>query len=172
MNRLIVIVGIVIVGMIVSYFTISSKDVVGYNDRMVAAITRMDETFTPLSAHMDVYADAKPVDLQAFASSVQSVSQSVDSQLADLRAIAVPDDELCRDFHASAVAYAENNLVYSAIYRDKALPYIRAHNPGSEQDAAAVTGMFNEVIAKDDKLMETVQSRQADMAKKYRIKLQ
>jgi hypothetical protein len=172
MNRLVVIVGIVIVGMIVSYFTISSKDVVGYNDKMVAAITHMDETFKPLSGHLEVYADAKPVDLNAFESGVQSVSDSVDRQLADLKAVAVPNDDLCRDFHASAIAYAENNLVYSAIYREKALPYIRAHNPGSDKDVEAVTGMFNEVIAKDDKLMEAVQSRQTDMAKKYRIKLQ
>lgn len=161
-----------LIGVIVSLFTVSSKDVQRYNDAMVDTVGQVDQAFTLVLPYMETYSNGEAIVIDDFAHAVTEMGTRIDTNIALVQAHKVPDDEACRTFHASLLDYANNSKAIHAVYVDKLVPYIREHNPGTEADVEILDGFFGDLIAKDGTLLERVQSTQQAMASKHKMKLQ
>lgn len=171
MARFIIIGAIVLLGAIVSFFTVSGKDVSKFNDALVDSAQSVDQTFVPLGAIMDQYAEKKQVDVSVLNSAIANAGTAIDTKISGIEAMQVPDDDLCREFHASVRAYATHSRLFLGVYRDRFLPYVEAHNPGTDDDVAATQAMFTVAVKEDERLFEVVKACQVNMAKKYKMKL-
>lgn len=160
-----------LIGVIVSLFTVSSKDVQRYNDAMVETVGQVDEAFTLVVPFMETYSNGEAVVIDDFARAVTEMGTRIDSRIAEVQAHQVPDDEACRTFHASLLDYANNSKAIHAVYADQLVPYIREHNPGTQADIAVLDGFFGDLMTRDESLLERVQSTQQAMASKHKMKL-
>ncbi len=172
MKRFGIIAVFVVIGGIVSIFTVSSKDVKRFNDSMVDAISSLDSTYTTLDKQLDAYTDGKEVDLAMFSRNIESATKGINRRIDSMSQMKVPDDEYCKAFHSSALSYSQNNLKIISIYNDKILPYIKEHNPGSKKDSEVVYSYFTDLAVEDEKLLNDVQEKQKNMARKFKLKLQ
>lgn len=172
MVRIIIIVAVMLIGGIVSLFTVSGKDVAKYNDAMVAMAGTVDGSFAELIPFMNEYAEGKAIDLPRFTAAAEHAGQTIAAQSAVLEATKVPDDQLCRDFHASLTSYITNSKSIQRLYGGEVLTYVSAHNPPAPGDNEAVEKLFEDLIAKDTSLLQAVKASQQAMATKYKMKLQ
>lgn len=171
MGRFIVIAIIAGIGLIASFFTVSSKDVLSYNDRMVELAQSVDQVFVGIGAAIAPYQAGETVDIANLTAEIEKAQTSIDGQVSLIQALKVPEDPLCVTFHEHVLLYTGNSKAIAAIYRDAILPYITEHNPGTEDDVAALDELFGSTLAEDERLLAQVQASQAAMAQKHKIKL-
>jgi len=162
----------ILLGIIVSFFTVSNRSVLKFNDATVDDVTAVDSQFEKITKLMAAYSDDKNVDAEILAKEIATAESEINSIFTKIEKVKVPDSELCRDFHGSVLNYTKNSLVIMSIYKDKVLPYIKLHNPPSEKDSSAVEDMLSASIAEDERLLEALTAAQAAMAKKYKFKLE
>jgi hypothetical protein len=162
----------ILLGIIVSFFTVSNRSVLKYNDATIDEVTAVDSQFEKITKIMEDYSGNKNVDADLLAKEITIAESEMNRIFAKIETEKVPDSELCRDFHGSVINYTKNSLVIMSVYKDKVLPYIKLHNPPSEKDSSAVEDMLFESIAEDERLLAELSAAQAAMAKKYKFKLE
>lgn len=169
MGRFIIIAVIAAIGVIASIFTVSSKDVLTYNDRMVDLALSIDQVFIGINTAVEPYYTGEEVDIEHLTAEIEKAQAHIDGQVSVIRALEVPEDPLCVTFHEHVLLYTGNSKAIAAIYHDAILPYIAENNPGTAADVAALEEMFGSSLAEDERLMAQVQASQAAMAKKHKI---
>lgn len=172
MVRIIIIIAIMVIGGIVSLFTVSSKDVLRYNDSMVALAGAVDGSFAELTPFMSKYGEDKAVDIAAFKTAIDHTGQVIAEKMSVLRATKVPDDQVCRNFNDSLVAYVSNSQQLQVIYAGDLFTYVSAHNPATAGDYDATEKFLEPLIAKDTELLKAVKNSQQAMAAKFKMKLE
>jgi hypothetical protein len=172
MNKFFGIGAIILVGVIASFFTVSNRSVLKFNDATIDKVSAVDGNFLPILKIMGEYSDNKAIDADKFSKVITESESGIKSVVTQIETAAVPDSDLCKNFHGSVLAYTKNSLAIVLVYKDKVLPYVKLHNPPTEKDASVVEGLLANSIAEDTRLLEAVKASQVSMAKKYKIKLQ
>lgn len=172
MKKFLLIGAVVLIGAISSFFTVSNKTVVKFNDATIDLVSSVDSKFAPILAIMEEYSNNKAVDAEKLSNVISESESGIKSVVSRIETTVVPDSDLCKNFHSAVMGYTTNSLAIAGVYKDKVLPYVKSHNPPSDADVAAVEEILAESIAEDTRLLELVQTSQAAMAKKHRIKLQ
>lgn len=162
---------VLLIGAIVSMFTVSGKDVGKFNDKLVDMVGDSNDRFTAIFATLDEYKSGKKIDVQRFENQTAELSKGVDNDNASIAALKVPDCDLCREFHGSVIDYLAVNQEY-VTELGKVASYIGNHNPGNAADFAAVDAMLADEGEKEERLLGNVTDQQARMAKKYRLTLE
>ena len=162
----------ILLGIIVSFFTVSNRSVLKFNDATIDEVTAVDSQFEKITKIMEDYSGKKNVDADLLAKEITTAEGEMSRIFAKIETVKVPDSELCRDFHGGVLNYTKNSLVIMSVYKDKVLPYVKLHNPASEKDSSAVEDMLSESIAEDERLLAELSAAQAAMAKKYKFKLE
>ena len=172
MVRIIIIIAIMAIGGIVSFFTVSSKDVLRYNDSMVALAGEVDGSFAGLTPFMSDYGEDKTIDITGFKTAIDHTGQVIAEKMSVLRATKVPDDQVCRTFNDSLIAYVSNSQQLQVIYAGDVFTYVSAHNPATAGDSDAAGKFLEPLIAKDTELLQVVKTSQQAMATKFKMKLE
>lgn len=171
MRRIIGTAVFVLIGVAVSYFTVSSKDVLRYNDQVVDTVGAVDASFQELRPFMIDYFDGKSVNMVAFKAATQHVGQIIGEKSSLLAQAKVPDKPTCRDFHQHLTAYVANSQRLQELYAGELMAYMEQHNPGTEADVQAVEKLAAELCAKDTQLLDAVVASQQTMATEFNITL-
>lgn len=175
MNRIgirIAIIAVIVVGAAgYKLFFVDSDEVRNFNDELVGLIQRSDERFTIFTKHVKEYCQGKKVDLTAMRAQREILAGNIRSDLNKLKKTAVPDDELCKEFHGSCTAYVDNSLNIAEKY-EEVIAYISQHNPGKEGDFAVVEEPLAELLQKDEQMFDATAAIQLRMAKKFDFKVQ
>jgi hypothetical protein len=170
MDRLpirLVIIGVVVLGVLgYRFFFVDSDEVRGFNDAMVDMVTASDAKFTPFTEYLDQYYEGTQVDVQAMTAARDGLEQGMAADRNKLQGYTVPDDELCKEFHGVCLSYVDNSWQISQKYKE-VIDYISQHNPGTDDDFAAVEGMLEELLAKDGTLFQQAGACQQRMADKF-----
>ena len=172
MRKFIIIGAILLVGAIGSFFTVSNKTVVKFNDATIDMVSSVDGKFLPILAIMEEYSENKAIDAEKLSKVISESENGIKSVVARIETTVVPDSDHCKKFHSAVLDYTKNSLAVAVVYKDKVLPYVKSHNPASDADIAAIEGLLAESIAEDTRLLEIVKTSQASMAKKHKIQLQ
>lgn len=172
MKKFVLIGAVLLIGAITSFFTVSNKTVVKFNDATIRLVESVDGNFLPILAIMEEYSDNKAVDAEKLSKAISESENGIKSLVARIETTEVPDSDLCKKFHSAVLDYTKNGLAIAVVYKDKVLPYVKSHNPPSDADIAATEGLLAESVAEDTRLLEVLKSSQASMEKKHKIKLQ
>lgn len=170
-NRGLIWLGILVVGGIASYFTISSGDVVKWNDNVVGIYARYGRAWSSFELALKPYFEDKPVDAAGLDRSFQKYEKDVHQASGEMRRATPPDDELCKSFHASLTQYADLQDA-QLIEVKKLIEHVKAHNPGKPEDVEKVLKGFDDLGKKESSLQSVVEGAQQAMAKKFKIKMQ
>ena len=159
------------IGAIVSFFTISGKDVGKFNDKLVDMVSDSNQRFTAIFATLDDYKGGQEIDVQRLKEQAAELGKNIEADNASVASLEVPDCDLCRRFHGSVNQYLAINKEY-VVELDRVASYIAEHNPGKDADFQAVDEMLADEYAKEQQQLGLVSEQQAQMAKKYRLKLE
>lgn len=163
------VIALVVVG--VSLFTVSTGQVVKYNDEAVAILGSMDKTFTNYTKLLDKYCEGKQADTAALAKETTLIDATLKLTRTRIADNKVPDDDACRGFQKALEDYIKNAEDFCAAYK-KVNEYIAAHNPPKDNDAAQVAQMLDPLAKEEAKALNVVKAAQQTMAKKHNFKLQ
>jgi hypothetical protein len=162
---------LIVIGLIASYFTVSSGDAVKWNDKVVALHLRLRTAWgRHLQTPLESWAKGKTIDAAQLDSSFTAYSRDIGQAAAELRREAPPDDDLCKAMHAEMVKFAD---LEETMLKDQAtlIGEVKASNPGKPEDIKRVSEAFDEMGKKEAVQEAVVTNRQAAMAAKFKIKL-
>ena len=162
--------GVLVVGGIASYFSVSGSKVAGWNDKVVASYNRFGLSWQRFQRSFAPYLKGQKVDEEGLESSFKQYERNLGQAAAALRQETPPDDDLCRQFHGDVVAYAGLQEEQLKEVR-KILDQMKAANPGSPEDIDKVTEAFNALGRKESALQDAIQARQKKMADKFKLKI-
>ena len=148
------------------YINDRQNKVIEFNERIVDLLTKTSGYFDDYTYHLDKYYEGAEVDLAQMKIELNKLGKNADSVMAAAKQVAVPDHPQCREFYAASMKYLEYNNDITAAY-DDIITYIASHNPGTENDFAAVDTIMEPIINTDDTLFLEVTATQEDMAKKF-----
>lgn len=168
MQRFAVVGVLLAIGAAVSFFTVDSGDVVEFNDELVGICQETDRSFQGYVLLLEQYAGGQQVELAALDREQARIARTVERARSEIGTIDVPDDDLCREFHAAVVAYVDNFAAVADAF-EEVNGYIGSHNPGTEADLAAVQELFSESFQQEEVLLAKVQSAQKRMAAEHRL---
>ena len=164
--------GVIGLGFLVhKIFFVDSGEVRNFNDTLVDIVVSSDANFDPYLGFLNQYSEGTEIDVAAMTQARDQLQTTIEADLTTLKEITVPDDELCKEFHSSSVAYVANSADVVAKYKEQ-IAYITEHNPGTEQDLDALDAIIAEPIARDDELFQAVVDVQAKMADKFDFELE
>lgn len=159
-----------VIGLITSYFTVSSKDAVKWNDKVVAIYQRFGAAWAPLQPIVGSWVEGKPIEAARLDSALEKYAKDIGQTAAELRRETPPDDELCKSMHAEMVRFAD--LEESQIAELRTLAgAMKASNPGSPAELKRVAEALDGLGKKETAQDAAVNARQKAMASKFKIKL-
>ena len=152
-------------------FFVDSDEVVRFNDRLVDMIGRYDAKFTQFGSYVEAYSNGDKVDVAQMTATNERLAKSVKSDRDVLKFMTVPDDEVCKEFHAACAAYVENSVKFLEA-NGKIIDHVSEHNPAGEGDSEVVNALLAEPIADDERLFDAVTMCQRKMAERFDFKLE
>lgn len=175
MNRFAIRIGIfavVLVGVLgYRILFVDSNEVINFNDKLVGIMSKSDLRYKDFLGILDAYHEGQKVDADAMTQARTTMEENIRKDLDQVSQMAVPDDEVCKEFHGTCKSYIENSLNVTDMYKE-VVAYISTHNPGGEEDFAKVDAITQAVLAKDEQLMKAVGQCQRQMADKFDFKLE
>jgi hypothetical protein len=169
-NRAVVWAAILVIGGIASYFTVSKGDVASWNDKVVARYNKFAMAWMSFQPSFAPYLKGQKIDEAGLEASFKKYEKDVARASDELRGFTPPDEEVCRQFHAEVVSYADLQIVQLAEVR-KLVNTMKASNPGKPADISGVTEAFNELGVKESAKQDIIQARQKSMAQKFKLKI-
>jgi hypothetical protein len=157
---------VLVIGLIVSIFTVSREDVRKFNDKLVDIANTMDTQHQSIITDIERYQSGQTIDVARMRSNIDKMDRALKVHLDKLTATKIPDDDVCREFHKTVEAYVTQRKNCPAVYR-KMCDYIQDHNPGGEDDVKAVVAIVDEVLSKDEQIFQKLAAVQKKMAKKH-----
>lgn len=165
-----VVIGLVIFG-ISKLFFVDSGEVGAFNDKLVDLTTHSESQYASYANFQAQYIEGQTVNIQGMRAVRDQLESAIRGDLKSINEMHVPDDELCKGLHNSALEYFQNSLAIVEKYKEQ-IDYIAAHNPGTAKDVDQVESLTADLVTKDEALFATLQSKQAEMAKKHDLTLQ
>jgi hypothetical protein len=162
---------LIVIGLIASYFTVSSGDAVKWNDKVVALHGRLRTAWAHhLQSPLGSWVEGKTIDAAQLDSAFKTYSKEIGQAAAELRRETPPDDELCKNMHAEMIKFAD---LEETMLQDltKLIDEVKGSNPGNPDDIKRISGAFEELGKKEAAQEAVVGSKQAAMAAKFKIKL-
>ncbi|HLF93912.1 MAG TPA: hypothetical protein VJB14_10650 [Planctomycetota bacterium] len=160
----------IVVGLIVSYFTVSGKDAVKWNDRVVAHHRSFGTAWSRLQPHVTTWLQGKPVDAAQLDSALARYGKDVAEIAGKMRGETPPDDELCKSMHVELVKFAD--------IEEGQLPDIRklcgdmkGSNPGKPEDLKRAAETIDALGKKEMAQEAVVKAKQQAMAAKFKLKM-
>ena len=175
MNRLLLRIALIVVvaGGIVGYriLFVDTDEVIGFNDTVVDVVEKADAGFHPFVAELEKYSEGGSVDVEMLTQIRDSLESNLTRNRNRLQSVEIPEDEICQGFHAACVAYVDNSMTIAEKYKE-VIEYISAHNPGDKENSDAVDELLDDLITKDQELLQAIGQHQEKMAKEFDIKLE
>lgn len=157
-------------GFIYNFFFVDKDEVITFNDKLVAMIGQNDLRFTEISKQFSFYDEGKTVDVEKLKKLKNKVQMEVKSDLNMLKALEVPEDELCKEFYSSCLGYINNSEKIVEKYTPM-ISYIATHNPGTEQDSIVITEMISPLLKTDEEIFKKIIAQQTNLSQKFDFKL-
>jgi hypothetical protein len=162
--------GVILIGGIASYFTVSGNEAVKWNDKAVEKYRRFGAAWTRLQPLVVTWLQGKAVDAAKLDAAVAQYGKEINQAAGDLRRETPPDDELCKAFHAEMVKFADLEEAQVAEIA-KLCGQMKATNPGGAEDIKKVTEALEALGKKEDAQQNLVQAKQKQMAAKFKLKM-
>ena len=90
---------------------------------------------------------------------------------AELERATPPDDDFCKAFHASLVAFGNLQVAHLAEMRTL-VEAMKAANPGSDEEVDRVAAAIDALGEKESVLQNVVGAKQKAMAREHKLRLQ
>ncbi len=163
---------VIIVGFIgYRFFFVDDTEVMGFNDALVDVVGSSDSHFKPVTRHYDQYFEGKEIDIPAMTRAQEALEKNISADLEKLKSMAVPNDDLCKEFHGVCLSYVENSWQIAQKYKE-VIDFISKNNPGTEANFEEAFGILNELIVKDGQLFNKSINCQKRMADKFDFEIQ
>ena len=104
--------GFLVVCAIISLFVVSSDDVVEYNDKTVVIVQSMDKVYEKYCQELFKYSSGQEADVAFMTKERKRIEKKVKQYRSKLKALTVPDCDLCRTFHICLIAYVKNAVKF------------------------------------------------------------
>jgi hypothetical protein len=171
MNRRFAVWGVVaVVGLIASYFTVSSGDAVKWNDRVVALHNRFGTAWNRFQPNVKTWIDGKAVEAAQLDAALGVYSREVAQIAAELKRATPPDDELCKSMHAEMIKFSDLQEA-QLVDLKKLCGTIKESNPGKPEVIKSVTDSLDALGRTEAAQQGVLNGKQAAMAAKFKIKL-
>lgn len=161
---------IIVIGVIVSYFTVSKGDAVKWNDTVVARHNRIVMALSRFQPQLVDWIQGKTLDVARFDAGLAQYGKEIGQAAGELRRQTPPDEENCKAMHVEMVKYADLQETQLVELR-KLCGEMKAANPGKPEDikriAAALVVMENKTEAQQG----IVNAKQRAMAAKFKLKI-
>ncbi|MCA9072770.1 MAG: hypothetical protein KDA84_27795 [Planctomycetaceae bacterium] len=164
------VIGLVIFGISKAFF-VDSDEVGRFNDKLVDVTAGNPQDFDNYLVYLNQYEEGQKVDVSSMRRERDGLEQKIQGYLATINKTDIPDDDLCREFHASVLEYERNFLAISQKCNEQ-IEYIAAHNPGSAEDVETVDNMVLDLLVKSESLFESLKAKQRELAQKHDLTLQ
>lgn len=161
---------LIVIGVIVSYFTVSSGDAVKWNDKVVARHKQFGTAWSRFQPNMDAWIQGKTIDAARLDAAVALYAKDVGQAAAELRRETPPDDELCKSMHAEMVKFADIEEAQLADMK-KICGEMKASNPGKPEDIKRVAAALDDLGKKESAQEAIVKAKQNAMAAKFKLKM-
>ena len=161
---------LVVIGLIVSYFTVSSGDAVKWNDKVVAQDRQFGIAWAKIQPIVSSWVQGKAVDAAKLDAAVAQYAKDVGQAAGELRRHAPPDDELCKSMHAELLKFADLEEAQLADIR-KLAAEMKASNPGKPEDLKRVAEALDALGKKEAAQEAIVRAKQQAMAAKFKLKM-
>jgi hypothetical protein len=161
---------VIVVGGIASYFTVSSGDAVKWNDKVVGLHNRFASSWTRLEPHLKPWVDGKAVDAAKLDPALTQYGREIAQAAAELRRQTPPDDELCKAMYVEMVKFADLQEAQLGDLK-KLCGEMMQSNPGQPEVIKHVVESLDALGKKEAEQLAIVNSKQAAMAAKFKIKL-
>ncbi len=161
---------LIVVGAIVSYFTVSGKDAVKWNDQVVAHHLRFGAAWNRLQPQVTDWLQGKTLDPAKLDAAVGQYAKDVAETAGKMRGETPPDDELCKSMHAELVKFADIEEAQVPEIK-KLCGDMKASNPGKPDDIKRTAEAINALGKKEAAQEAVVKAKQQAMAAKFKLKM-
>ncbi len=169
--RLVVLAVVFTIAGLISLFTVSSDEVITFNNQMIDINDSVELQFGEFVQEMELYYAGESVDIPTLEMEHTELMQQLETGQTQLAELTVPDCDECRDFHAALVAYNENSYKIGEAY-DDIIDYVKEHNPPTDADLDYIDNALEELIQQDEILFEQVIEQQDIIANKFDITIE
>jgi hypothetical protein len=158
------------IGLIVSYFTVSSSEAVKWNDKVVAQHRRFGSAWERMQPMVETWLEGEAIDGPQMDQALEQYVNDIGRIAADMRKETPPNDDLCKAMHVELVKFADLQEAQLAEVK-KLCGEMKAANPGKPEEIKRVSDALNALGAKEEAQQSIVRAKQAAMAAKFKLKM-
>ncbi len=171
MQRVVGFVVVVIIVIAVRFFTVDQNEVLKFNDGTVAILEKHGDPFVALIESTSPYFAGETANISQLRTQLAAARADAAQLMDEVNKISVPDDDLCKSFHATVVAFAANSDKVCTDF-EAMIARMEANNPGEDSDWLEVANMLQNIATSVEAASSNLEVSQQTMAKKYKITLQ
>ena len=156
-----------------SWFVLGSGEVVRWNDKIVPMAEQFTAHTREFASSIKPWSDGQRMDIGSFKvidDALDVLGKKTKETAQQIRALAPPDDPLCKDFHASMVEFAEFQVATLADW-GQIVDLMRKYNQPSQAERQEILDRLKPLIVKNDDLVKRLILKQDKMAKKFKIRM-
>ncbi len=170
MKRLGIYAVVIVIAMVIGFFTVDSDDVVKFNDKLVAIAGNNSERYDGYTTEINLYLTTGKCNASKLRSEQAKIKSGLESDLKQINETKVPDKDSCREFHTAVHDFVQYGQDCLKEY-EQMTTYIEGHLPGQSADVTYIMATMEKIGTEDNKRFLRVQNTQKAMASEFGLQI-